>query len=177
MKKGLLFGFVLILFIMFFAPIVDSLEEENLYKEKIKDISQKKIEMNERLSVKLIGRYNILPIWIIIVILYLISYFLVKTNKINIVLHKRIWNLILLVCFLVLAILSVLLVLRLEYGIVVSFIDLTFWHVEFGLVMLIIAFFHVLWHIPYYKSYFKRKKKLVENPEPQLNEIINKEKE
>jgi hypothetical protein len=103
-------------------------------------------------------QYNFIIILIFTVLLYILSYFLSKKNKISYVTHKKIWNFSLLVSFFICGILSILLVLRLEYGI--NFIGREFelfWHVEAGIIMVIISIFHALWHYSYYKSYIKKK--------------------
>jgi len=103
--------------------------------------------------------YNITLITIISVMLYLLSLFLVKYNKISPVTHKKIWNILLLITFIITALTSMIIVLKLEYGTIIQIpLNLSFWHVEIGYAMILISIFHILWHIPYFKSYLKFKK-------------------
>jgi hypothetical protein len=107
---------------------------------------------------KITKDYHFIPILIISIILYLISYFLARFNKISQVFHKKIWNLILLIGFLGAGLSGLFLVLNLEYGINITWpFSLIFWHVETGIVMTLISFFHIIWHWNYFKSYIKKK--------------------
>jgi hypothetical protein len=115
-------------------------------------------EVIEQNVLKIGSPYNFIIIVLVTVFLYLLSYFLSRFNKISYITHKKIWNIVLLISFLVCGILSILLVLRLEYGI--SFIGRAFelfWHVESGIIFVIVSLFHMLWHFNYYKSYIKKK--------------------
>lgn len=101
--------------------------------------------------------YNITVITIISVLLYVFSYLFVKTNKINYILHKKIWNLLLLITFIITALTSILVLLRLEYGIIYNLpFNITYWHIEIGYIMILISIFHMLEHYSYFKSYFKK---------------------
>jgi hypothetical protein len=91
-----------------------------------------------------------------VLVLYALSYSLVRLGKITIAGHRKLWNLILLVTFLVTGISGLLLAAMLDLGWRFSTsIDFTFWHVEFGIAMTVVALFHMLWHGAYFKSYLK----------------------
>lgn len=91
--------------------------------------------------------YYLFEIIIILTIIYLLSYFILKKN---IVLHRKIWNFLLLLSFLVTAITSLAILLRWNLG-----INSVFWHIEIGIIMILISVYHALWHLPYFKSYYK----------------------
>lgn len=94
-------------------------------------------------------------IFVILSALYFGSLYLVKKGKISVVKNRKFWNMLLLISFLITALTSIFVVLRLNYGITVSFpLNLVYWHIEIGLAMIVISIFHTLWHIPYLKSYF-----------------------
>lgn len=97
--------------------------------------------------------YNFSLITITLLILYSITYILSKTNKIKIITHRKIWNILLLITFLIMGILGIILVLNIQYktGIKLPF-RVLYLHVEAGIAMTIIAIFHILWHWPYFKS-------------------------
>lgn len=104
-------------------------------------------------------QYNITLITILSMALYLGSYFLSKKGKISLVTHRKIWNFFLLITFIVTAITSIIIVLGLEYQMFIQTpFNLNYLHIEFGYVMILISIFHILWHIPYFKSYLKIKK-------------------
>ncbi|MFO8077014.1 MAG: hypothetical protein R6U21_00005 [Thermoplasmatota archaeon] len=72
--------------------------------------------------------------------------------------HKKIWNVLLLITFLVSGIFGIILAILVSYGIRLSFYaDLLFWHVEFGIAMAVISIFHMAWHWRYYKKMIMRK--------------------
>jgi hypothetical protein len=102
------------------------------------------------------ANYYFLQIAVPLIILYLISYFLSKKGKIKIITHRKIWNIVLLVSFLAVAILGIILTINIQYGL--QIFDRAFelkWHVEAGIVLVIVSVFHILWHIPYYKNILK----------------------
>jgi hypothetical protein len=106
---------------------------------------------------KIRGRYNFIPITIICIIIYGLSIILVKKNKITYIIHKKIWNILLLITFIITALTSVAYLLRADLAINIPFIaNISFLHIEIGLVMILISIFHALWHIPYFKSYLPR---------------------
>ncbi len=93
--------------------------------------------------------------------LYLFTMLLVKTQKIKKITHRKIWNLILLISFLVSGILGLVLVVQINYGIGMSaFRDFLYLHVEFGIVMAIIAIIHAFWHLSYYITLFAKNKEI-----------------
>jgi hypothetical protein len=85
-----------------------------------------------------------------IAVLYALSNILVKKNKISLLLHKKIWNILLLLCFLTVGVLGVMMALGI-YPVNGLFI-----HVEFGIALATIATFHILWHLYYFKALFKK---------------------
>ncbi len=69
--------------------------------------------------------------------------------------HRRIWNILLLITFLMSGILGLVLVVQLNYQVLgdwyMSFLHL---HVEFGIAMALISIIHALWHVSYYAKAF-----------------------
>ena len=96
--------------------------------------------------------YYFLPILLILLFFYFVTFTLSKKKKIKITQHRKIWNVLLLITFLISGIFGITLALLISYGIRLSFYsDLLFWHVEFGISMAIISIFHIAWHWKYYK--------------------------
>lgn len=103
--------------------------------------------------------YNFALIFGTVSVLYLIGIFLVKTNKISLIFHRKFWNMILLISFLISGILGLIMAFLIDYKLNISWYQDFLWtHVEFGITMATIAIFHALWHIKYYLSYLPRKK-------------------
>jgi len=107
--------------------------------------------------------YNFLPIAGAVIALYIASWLLARQGKyLSVPTHRRIWNGVLLISFIGTLVFSIANVALFDTGIkLLPFMDVAFWHVEFGIVCMIIALFHALWHIPYFKQYLP-----LEKPKP-----------
>lgn len=103
------------------------------------------------------GRLYYLPvIAIALIALYAASWGLAQKKKISVVAHRKLWNIVLLVTFLISGILGLILVLRISHGITIPLpFDTLFWHVEAGIAMTLISVFHIAWHWPYFKALLK----------------------
>ena len=97
--------------------------------------------------------YNVLPIALALVMLYLISYLLYDSKIIRKVRYKQIWSIVLVGSMLISGITGIILVLITDYGVQFNLnFNLLFWHVETGIIMAIVLLFHI--HIHWNK--FKR---------------------
>ena len=107
----------------------------------------------------IINNYHSLFILGSVLALYGFTWFLVKFKKINLITHRRIWTIILLVSFLLSAILGLVLAVFLDQKLSIAWYrGMLWWHVETGIVMAIISIFHALWHGQYFLSVFKKRK-------------------
>jgi len=103
--------------------------------------------------------YHLLPISLLLILLYLISHILSKKKIISIVNHRRIWNILLLITFLISGILGILLIVRINFGLVIPLpFNILFWHVEVGIAMFVISIFHISWYWAYFKNILHIKK-------------------
>jgi len=106
------------------------------------------------------SRYPLIPVLAFGTALYLLSYYASKARYISVLVHRRIWNVLLLVFFLLSAFSGLFLVLHINYRLNISWpFNLLYWHVETGIVMAAISVYHILWHIPYFKCIFITTKK------------------
>ncbi|MCD6229990.1 MAG: hypothetical protein J7K00_04250 [Candidatus Diapherotrites archaeon] len=100
--------------------------------------------------------YYLLPVSLFLVFLYAAGYALSKKGVISVVAHRKVWNFVLLVTFLVSGVLGILLILRISFGFVIPLpFNILFWHVEAGIAMFVISVFHVLWHLSYFRNMLK----------------------
>jgi len=100
--------------------------------------------------------YYLGPIVLIIGVLYGLSYLLSAEHIIKVVVHRRIWNVVLLVSTIISALLGVELILGIDFSIDIPLpFDSLFWHVEAGIAMGLIAIFHVMWHWGYFQKMLK----------------------
>jgi hypothetical protein len=101
--------------------------------------------------------YNVSPIAIALVVIYLASFVLYKTRRIRVTTHRKVWNVLLLATFLITGIFGLILAIRRDYILIFSTrINLIFWHVEAGIVMTLLSLFHLSWHLTYYRDLFRR---------------------
>lgn len=103
--------------------------------------------------------YPLIEISALTLVLYLITWLLAKFKVFKISVHRKIWNSILLITFLMSGILGLILVFQINYNILddwyMTFLEL---HVDFGISMALISIFHVLWHTKYFLTMFKKRK-------------------
>jgi len=101
--------------------------------------------------------YYFIPILTTVIIIYILTILLVKSQKISLFQQRRYWNLILLITFLVSGIFGLVLAFSIDqkitFGWYLPFLRL---HVQFGIVMSIVSIFHLFWHLPYFSFYFKK---------------------
>ena len=103
--------------------------------------------------------YHALPITLFLIVLYFISFILSKLKIISLIAHKKIWNVFLLIAFLVSGFSGMLLIIRLNSNFVIPWpFNLLFWHVETGIAMFIISLFHIIERRTYFKNMFLKKK-------------------
>lgn len=105
------------------------------------------------------SNYNFILITILVLGIYFISFLLVKFNKISQIQHRRFWNVILLITFLVSCLLGLFLAFSIDQQLSLTwYLPLIWYHVEFGIVMSLVAVFHTLWHLPYYRCILRPNK-------------------
>jgi len=104
--------------------------------------------------------YNFLEIFLISLLIYFGGKFLARKLDINLCKEKKFWNVFLLISFIGSAGTGMILVFIRDYDWfrAINF-NFLFWHVEFSIVMTLLGIFHALWHLKYYLSIFKKKKK------------------
>ena len=103
--------------------------------------------------------YNLFPISLFLIILYAVSHIFSKKKIISVGRHRKIWNILLLITFLISGVLGVLLVIEINFTLTfpVGF-NILFWHVEAGIAMFVITLFHISWHKAYFRNMFKSKR-------------------
>jgi len=128
------------------------LPPEQRKAEKVLGIAQKEtIENNPN--------YYFAPLFLFLTSFYLFTFFLSRKKIITLITHRRFWNLLLTFSFFFNFLTSLLLILRLSYQLPLTFFpNLSFWHVETGIIFFLTSLFHLGWHLPYYRQVFKIKK-------------------
>ena len=104
--------------------------------------------------------YNFLEIFFVSLLIYFGGKFLARKLEISSCKEKKFWNVFLLISFIGSAGTGMILVFIRDYDWFRSInFNFLFWHVEFSIVMTLLGIFHALWHLKYYLSIFKKKKK------------------
>lgn len=99
--------------------------------------------------------YHLLPISLVLILLYFITYILSKKKIISIINHKKIWNVLLLITFLISGILGIILIIEINFGITIPLpFNMLFWHVEIGIAMFVICIIHIIERWNYFKNIF-----------------------
>ncbi len=96
-------------------------------------------------------RYNVSPVAIVFLMIYGASFLLYRTRRMRVTTHRKIWNGLLLATFLITGMFGLILAIGISQNppwLLPS--SLLFWHVETGIVMCLISFFHLGWHARYY---------------------------
>jgi hypothetical protein len=102
--------------------------------------------------------YDLILVSVLTLGLYLVTLILYKRGVIKKVHHRKVWNLLLLLTFLVSCLFGLFLVVQINYGIAMkAYPTLLLWHVEVGISMSLIAVIHILWHIRYFRNMFQKK--------------------
>ncbi|MBP1677622.1 MAG: hypothetical protein H6Q20_2181 [Bacteroidetes bacterium] len=93
------------------------------------------------------------------IVFYLISWLLTKFKIYKTSVHRKIWNVILLISFVVSGILGLVLVFQINYDVLGNWYGTFMWlHVDFGIVMALTSIFHILWHTKYFGTMLRKKK-------------------
>lgn len=101
--------------------------------------------------------YPLFPVIIITLLVYAITRIFALWNIIDFNWHRKFWNYLLLIFFLISGLLGLLSVIKVNYKLEITNYDSYLqWHVSSGIAMVLIAFFHLSWHLKYY---FSTKKK------------------
>jgi hypothetical protein len=88
--------------------------------------------------------YDIILIVTISIIAYLFSFALYKSNKISRKLHQRVWNIIILISFVLTFGMAYLQTALTEFGLNIPIVpDLIYWHGEIGIFFFLVLLFHL----------------------------------
>ena len=97
--------------------------------------------------------YHLIPVILAVILLYLISWGLTQLGEIRLITHRRLWNTLLLITFLVTGLLGLLLAIQINYKLEIPWIKTALkWHVDFGIAMVGAALLHLMWHLQYYSD-------------------------
>jgi spermidine synthase len=120
--------------------------------------------------------YPLIPVSVIIIAAYAITWLYAQWSIFSQSQHRKFWNYILLITFIISGIAGLISVVKVNYKIEIPYYDLLLkWHVSFGIGMVIISVFHFIDHFSYYfprlvKGTSSAKKTGIHQPGIKLNE-------
>ncbi len=113
--------------------------------------------------------YPLFPVTLITFLAYFTTWLFSKWDIITLKSHRKFWNYLLLISFLISGLLGLLSVVKVNYKLEIAWYNTYMqWHVSFGIALVLIAFFHLSWHLKYYFS-FSKSKSQDKNRIPQLS--------
>ncbi|MCX6320190.1 MAG: hypothetical protein NTX93_00065, partial [Bacteroidia bacterium] len=108
--------------------------------------------------------YHVIGTGLTVILLYLISYFFYRIGYYSLQFHRKLWNSILAIAFLITALAGVFMALQVTYKWDIPFVKSVLkWHVEFGIGMAFTGIFHFIWHLSYFGKIFNMPDKHPEN--------------
>lgn len=117
------------------------------------------------------------PLWtitILVILFYALSFGFSKVGLVSRANHRKFWNVLLLITFFATGILGLLMAVKVNYKLQMSWYDqLVALHVDFGIGMAVVGFFHFWWNLNYYLKLFKGGKQTAKEPEFQTRNDLD----
>jgi len=108
--------------------------------------------------------YHVIGTGLTAILLYLISYIFYQIGYYSIQFHRKFWNSILAIAFMLTAVAGVFMALQINFKWNVPFVKSVLkWHVEFGIGLTITGIFHLIWHLSYFGRIFSKSDNYPEN--------------
>ncbi len=113
--------------------------------------------------------YPLLPVAVLTLMAYFITRLFSQWGMITLKAHRKFWNILLLLTFLVCGLSGLFSIVKINYKLDIPWYDqILRWHVILGAGMAFISFFHLSWHLKYYFTRSGRKE-AVSDPEHLLH--------
>jgi len=95
--------------------------------------------------------YYFLPVALVTLALYGLSWILSARKKLKTLTHRKIWNVVLAFTMAGSALLGLVRILIKDYNWDINLpFNVIFWHVEISIVLAVVALFHIIWHWRYF---------------------------
>ncbi|MEN8203535.1 MAG: hypothetical protein ABFS28_13140 [Bacteroidota bacterium] len=97
------------------------------------------------------GPYHLISIGLLLILGYIVSMMMVRMELISKQIHRKSWNILLLLFFFSTAMLGLLLAVKVNYKLEIAWIEgAMLWHVDLGIGFAFVALFHLSRHLRYY---------------------------
>lgn len=101
--------------------------------------------------------YHVIGTAIAVSVLYLISYIFCRVGLYTVAIHRRLWNSILAITFIITALAGLFMALQINYMWSITGVErILKWHVETGAGMAFTGLFHLTWHFSYFTKIFSK---------------------
>jgi spermidine synthase len=101
--------------------------------------------------------YHVIGTGLTAILLYLISYFFYRIGYYSLLFHRKLWNSILAIAFLLTALAGLFMALQISFKWNIPFVKSVLkWHVEFGIGLALTGIFHFVWHMSYFGKLFNK---------------------
>src|SRR4030042_2735510 len=101
--------------------------------------------------------YHVVGTAVTVSVLYLISFIFYRAGLYPLASHRRLWNSVLAIAFIVTALAGFFMALQINFKWNIPGIkSILKWHVETGAGMTITGIFHIIWHLSYFRKIFSR---------------------
>jgi spermidine synthase len=101
--------------------------------------------------------YHVIGTGLTAILLYIISYFFYRIGYYTSLFHRKLWNSLLAITFIITVIAGLFMALQVTYKWNIPFIKSVLkWHVEFGIGMSVTGIFHLIWHFSYFTQIFRK---------------------
>jgi spermidine synthase len=109
--------------------------------------------------------YHVIATGLTIIVLYLLSYFFYRSGIYSLQFHRKLWNSVLAIAFIISALSGIFLALQVTYKWDIPIIKAILkWHVEIGIGLSATGLFHFLWHSSYFIRIFRRQETEDQSP-------------
>src|SRR4030042_1689789 len=99
--------------------------------------------------------YHVVGTALTVSVLYLISFIFYRAGLFPLASHRRLWNSVLAIAFIVTALAGFFMALQINFKWNIPGIkSILKWHVETGAGMTITGIFHLIWHLSYFRKMF-----------------------
>ena len=111
--------------------------------------------------------YHVISTCFTAILLYLVSYLFYRIGYFSLQVHRKFWNLVLAIAFILTAVAGLFVALQMNYKWNITFIkEILSWHVEFGVGLAVTGMIHFFWHLNYYGKYFGKSSYIPKDPKP-----------
>jgi len=101
--------------------------------------------------------YHVIGTGLTAIILYIISYLFYRIGYYTSQFHRKLWNSLLAITFIITVIAGLFMALQVSYKWNIPFVKSVLkWHVEFGIGTSITGIFHLIWHFSYFTQIFNK---------------------